>query len=232
MALALSGCASSAEGEGATSAEGGGTASPAASASSEPTANGVVDLSAKKILARARKAASRADSVRVRATTAEGEPAIFDLLITDKGFEGSIPQPGIGALTVIRVGNTVYLRATDDIVAQYQGDRDARDLRGKWISIPAGAAGARLFAPYASTRTYFETLLADTDVSRVPPRDIDGVEAVGVRTPAATLWVVTSGEPYPIRLDQEGEDGASTTLSGWNEPAEISPPPAKDVVSG
>jgi hypothetical protein len=64
-------------------------------------------------------------------------------------------------------------------------------------------------------------------MQKLASKMINGVPAVGVDFDDATLWVATTGEPYPLRM--EGKGASKETLiefSAFGEKVELTPPAA------
>lgn len=213
---------------------GGGDSSP--TNQSEATANGVADLKPEQILKKAKTAATSASSVKV--TTTSGEPtasaapqaADLDLTLSDKGAQGSITQAGTGTVEIIATADTVYIKGDDDFNKSYAGDEAADLLAGKWIGIPSDQPDAQAFAQFASLKSFFESLLTpSSQMEKVDTENIGGTEAVGLKTQAGTLWIATTGEPYPVQIDQEGGSGR-VTMTDWNADVTVTAPDPEEVV--
>ena len=44
------------------------------------------------------------------------------------------------------------------------------------------------------------------------------------QTQGGTLYVATSGKPYPVKLAKGGAGGGTLTFDRWNQPVSITPP--------
>lgn len=55
---------------------------------------------------------------------------------------------------------------------------------------------------------------------------VDGQSVVGVRdtTKDATLYVATTGKPYPVEILRTGSQAGRITLNRFNEPVSLTPP--------
>jgi hypothetical protein len=58
---------------------------------------------------------------------------------------------------------------------------------------------------------------------------VNGQPAISVTStrPAGggTLYVATTGEPFPLKLEGSKSNEGSVTFDRWNEPVELKPPP-------
>lgn len=220
-------------GTAACSSGGGTTPSPSASPvpSAEATPNGVEQLSADQILERASAAAKGAESVKVTAKTQEeaGEMS-FEITMTKTGAQGTVTNAQ-GSLELLATPDTIYIKGDAKFNESYGGQGGAALLEGKWLSIPADNPQATPFRGLVSLETFFDGLLTpESTPTKVAPKDVNGVRSVGLKTDAGTLWVATTGEPYPVAIEPaEGQQG-SVTMTDWNAPVTITAPPADQVV--
>lgn len=211
--------------------------SPTPTTSPEPTVsatpNGVQDLPADQILEKTRAAASGASSVTVKADVPqEGQQVSFDLTVTNNGAQGTFTTSQVGELQLITTPDMTYIKGDDNFNKSYGGDAAVTLLSGKWLGVPSSDPQASSFSGFSDIKSFVESIL-QTDAksfTKEGTKDIDGVPCVGIKGDEGTLWVATVGEPFPMSVTPpEGQQG-SLTLSGWNAPVTITPPPAEEVV--
>lgn len=206
------------------------TSTSSAAPSAEATPNGVQELDAKQILEKSRAAAGAATSVKVVVVQDnQGTEVRTDLTLSDQGSTGTLGQPDGQNVEVTGTPDTIFVKGGP--FAQSLGAENAAALEGKWLSIPKDNPAAQSFAGLSSVKEFVDTTLATPeDLKKLPPKDIDGTQAVGLESAQGTLWIATTGEPYPVQITApEGQSG-SLTLSDWNAPVTITPPPADQVV--
>lgn len=206
-----------------------GTASESPSAV-EATPNGVQKLDAKEILADARKAAGAASSVTVAVVRDNAGTEIrTDLSLSADGSSGTLGQPDGQSVEVVGTADAIYVKG--DAFAQSLGAENAAAVEGKWLMIPKDNPAAQSFAGLGSVKEFSDTTLAaPEDLKKLPVEEIDGMQAVGLESAQGTLWIATEGEPYPIKITAPKGQSGSLTMSGWNQPVTITPPPQDEVV--
>ncbi len=206
------------------------SSSSSAAPSAEATPNGVQDLDAKQILEKSRAAAGAASSVKVVVVQDnQGTEVRTDLTLSDQGSTGTLGQPDGQNVEVIGTPDTIFVKGGP--FAQSLGAENAAALEGKWLSIPKDNPAAQSFAGLSSVKEFVDTTLATPeDLKKLPPKDVDGTQAVGLESAQGTLWIATQGEPYPVQITAPKGQSGALTLSDWNAPVTITPPPADQVV--
>ena len=108
--------------------------------------NGEASKAATRVLADARSAATGATSAHVSGNiSSSGTPTTLDLsMVRGKGAKGSMSTNGLG-FDLVRVGDTVYIKGSDDFYKHFAGAAVAQLLHGKWIK--ASATSGRLKSP-------------------------------------------------------------------------------------
>lgn len=224
LALAsVAGCSSS-----TTTPEASVSASATTSNATEP--NGIAEKSAEQILKASRAAAEKASSVHVVIEQENAGTAVrTDITLSDQGSTGTLGQPDGQTADVVGTPDAVYIKGSS--FAQQLGPDVAAQVEGKWIKIPKDNPVAQSFAGLSSVQEFISTVLATPEkLKKLPVKDIDGVPAVGLDSQQGSLWISTVGEPYPVEImAPEGQNG-KMTLTEWNAPVTITPPPESDVV--
>lgn len=206
------------------------TSSSSSAPAAEATPNGVQDLDATQILDKAKAAASAATSVTVAVVQDNaGTEVRTDLTLSDQGSTGTLGQPDGQAVELIGTPEAIYVKG--GAFTQTLGAENAAALEGKWLSVPKDNPAAQSFAGLGSVKEFVDTTLAaPPELKKLDVKDVDGTQAVGLESAQGTLWIATTGEPYPIQITApEGQSG-TMTLTGWNAPVTITPPPADEVV--
>lgn len=206
------------------------TSEPSESPSAAATPNGVQKLEAKEILADSRDAAAAASSVTVVVERDnQGTQIRTDIALSTDGSTGTLGQPDGQSVEVVGTTDAIYVKG--EAFTQSLGPEAAAALGGKWLMIPKDNPAAQTFAGLGSVKEFADTTLAaPDDLKKLPEQDIDGMQAVGLESAQGTLWIATEGEPYPIKITAPKGQSGSLTMSNWNQPVTITPPPQDEVV--
>ncbi|MHB1809013.1 MAG: hypothetical protein ACYCU0_06925 [Solirubrobacteraceae bacterium] len=191
--------------------------------------NGVEGKTATAIVAAALKAAEGAKSVHVSgAGTAEGTQVRIDLRIDgEKGAVGTITKGNLG-VRLIRVGSRAYINGGSAFYERYGGAEAGKLFKGRWLETSATSGeGAAL-----SSLTDLKSLLSgvrgghSSSLSKGATKTIDGVKAIAVTDTKkhGTLYVATSGKPYPVEIVKKGSEGGSFSFGEWEKPVSVSAP--------
>src|SRR5690349_8919126 len=102
------------------------------------SSNGEASKSANQVLADARAAATNASSTHVSGSiVSSGTPIKLDLsMVSGKGAKGSMSTNGL-SFNLVRVGDTLYIRGTDEFYKHFAGAAVAQLLHGKWLKASA-----------------------------------------------------------------------------------------------
>lgn len=217
LVLALTSCSSS-PGPQPTEAPSAAAAAPSAGP------NGVADLAPTEILAKTEAAMQTATSVTIDLDDGLGESVIR---IGPDGSSGALGGD-LGATEIVEVAGTVYVKGEG--LAEQLGVAAPAD---KWVAIPPDDPLAAQFTLFDSPSDFVASsglLTAETKMTKVGPRDIAGVEAVGLRSKDRTLWVAMSGEPYLVAVTPPSGEPGSAVLRDFNVPVNVVAPPADQVV--
>ncbi|HEY2949593.1 MAG TPA: hypothetical protein VGJ53_14570 [Micromonosporaceae bacterium] len=192
---------------------GGGDGAAPKPKSTAPTDNGVAALSPNEILDKATAALESAKSYRVKGDIdTDGQKMSLDFKISGKDLLGSITSEG-ATIELLAVGGQNYIRPDEAFWKANGGD--------------AGATMAQLmgdrWARLSTTDKNFSQLFKITDpsellkpkgqLSKGETKQVTGGNAVGIiesGTDGGTLWVATTGEPYPLMLEGPKGEGQLT----------------------
>jgi hypothetical protein len=192
--------------------------------------NGVAGLPAEQVLARATDAASGAESVRIKGEVVQGgKTAELDLRL--KGAAG-----GVGTVTfqsrefrIVRVGPDLYVTGGPGAFAAL--GPAGRLLEGKPVRVKANDPRFTEVAGFTDLRRIFALLLRPgAGLSKGEQKDVNGRHALALRNAAGsggTLWVATSGTPYPLRLDAPSSSGSVSGVLDfleYGQPVTLAPP--------
>jgi hypothetical protein len=210
------------------------TAAPAPTsvAPSKPAGNGVAALTAAEILKKAKAALVASKSFHVKGNTVEdGEKLAVDLKVSGKNVSGSLVT-GKAKVELLAVGGKQFIRPNEAFWtisgAGKQAHTVAKVVGTRWVKVTPGDKDlADLFSLGDA-----DTLLdPDGALTKGTEKVIAGVPAIGLvdgGKPGGTLWIATTGEPLPLKLD--GTDGSGATFGEFGKTfAEIKQPAATEV---
>jgi hypothetical protein len=196
--------------------------------------NGVAAKPPAEILAATRAAAQNATSVRVvaRATTRAASQKLDASMARNQG-RAQVSVLGIN-FNVVRIGDTVYVKGNRAFNAGVERTLGVKVPSGVWLK---------------GTTTEFSQVRVFTDVEKELPVMLGGSGAVtkGARIKiggqsaitlkltrklyTGTLYVATTGQPYPLKLTKTGREHGQTTFTNWNDPVAVIPPAHAVAVS-
>ncbi|WP_438289809.1 hypothetical protein [Streptomyces sp. HUAS TT7] len=203
--------------------------------------SGSADHSAQRILDDANHTMSALSSVTVDAdsTEASNGTGIASRMTTDLKGRCAVKSTWAagGTLEQIRIGDTDYVRPD----AAYLKKSSGRDTAGtkdqrRWIKTPAGAA--RPGDGLAECTYTFTSFGVPEKGDRVT---LDGRPAIQLvvhhktdeEEGSYTFFVAAKGKPYILKVVYQGaKHHNATSFSAFDQPLNIQPPPAADVLDG
>jgi hypothetical protein len=200
--------------------------------------NGVAGKTPAEILAAARSAAVGAATVHVAGSIlSDGKPISLDMELVgsngvgDNGGRGRLTLGGLG-IKLIAIDKAVYVKGNDAFYTHFAGAKAARLLRGKWLKGSAAHGPLSSFAALADLGKVIDSTLQDHGaLSSAGTATVDGRQAVGVSAGAndgegGTLYVATSGAPYPLEIVKSGGGAGAGKLvfDRWNKPVTLLAP--------
>lgn len=190
--------------------------------------NGEADKTAKEIVADSKAAAKKASSVHFHGSIVEsGTPLKVDIRIDGaKGGTGSLTIQG-AKVEIVRVGNEAYLKGSTAFYTQIAGAAAAKLLKGKWLKGSATSGDLAALAALTDIDKLFEAALKPTGtITKGKEATVDGQKVIGIdSSDGGTLYVATTGEPYPLEITQASGNSTGTVhFDEWNEKVEIKAP--------
>lgn len=196
-------------------------------ASGTAASNGVAGRPPQRIVAAATHAINGVRSVQVAGSVVEnGIPVRLDLhLSAPSGGEGEVSENGL-AFRLISTGKVLYIQGSSAFWTHFGGARAAKLFRGKWLKVPNAGQFATLGTLATIPGAVNQLLAQHGTLVRAGRTTIDGRPAVGVadRTQGGTLFVATTGQPYPLEILKRGRNGGSVKFTDFNQPVTITPP--------
>ena len=180
--------------------------------------NGEASKSASAILADARQAALAADSVRIAGTIHDaGQTIRLDLSITKGDGGGTMTIQG-SKVDVIRAGSTAYIRAGADFYRRAgAGSAVGRLLAGRWLKVPTSTPNFAQLVELTDLHAFLaQALKPEGTVTKGAEKTIDGQKAIELKSSkGGSLFIATSGKPYPVEFVGGGTSPGTVTLSDW-----------------
>lgn len=195
--------------------------------SSSSSGNGVASKSPEAIVRAASNAITHAKSVHVSGSlVTSGTPLSLDLtLASGKGGRGQMSEGGL-SFKIVSVGKTVYIQGTRAFWQHFGGSAAARLLDGRWLKAPASGQFASLAALTNMQRLMGSVLLSHGSLSKGSTTTINGQQVIAVtdKSQGGTLYVATTGTPYPVEIKRGGSSGGRIVFDRFNQSVSLTPP--------
>ena len=196
--------------------------------SSGSSANGIAAMSPAEILATARSAAVGAATVHVAGSIlSQGKPISLNMeLVADKGGVGRITL-GELSIRLVELDGWLYVNGNRSFYERFTAPLSARRLQGTWLKGSAAGQALRSFSSLTDlSKLLGGTLASHGSLTRVAGVSVDGRRTVGVSDLArgGTVYVATSGIPYPLEIVWHGRRRGRVVFDKWNRAAEPTAP--------
>jgi hypothetical protein len=191
--------------------------------------NGVASKSADAILTAATGAVAGVKSVHVSGSVVSGgSPITLDLdLVSGKGGRGKMSESGL-SFQLVDVGQFVYINGSPTFWRHFGGAAAAQLFLGKWLKAPASTGSLASLASLTNVNRLLSTLLSSHGtLSKGTTTTVNGQHVVAVKdtTNGGTLYVATTGKPYPVEILNTGAQGGHLVFDHYDEPVSLTAPP-------
>jgi len=198
------------------------------SSSSSSSDNGIASKSPEEIVSAAKTAAKGAATVHMAgAIVKEAKPISIDLdLVAGKGASGSLTLEG-SPIEIVAVEHALYIKGSTAFYTHIAGPAAAQLLQGKWIKAPEGAGNFSSFAQLTELGKLLDSTLASHGtLAKGSSVTVEGEPAVTVNdtTKGATLFVASTGTPFPLEITKSGSGSGKITFTRWNQPVTLTAP--------
>jgi hypothetical protein len=189
--------------------------------------SGIASESPQKILNDSLAAANSLKSVHAAGTVNSGSQHItLDIqLVGGKGGQGQITLGGL-SFKLVGLNHFAYMQAPPAVWEKAGAPASAaKQLQGKWLRTPAtGQFGS--IASLTDLHTLFKQLLTQhgKKLKTGGESTVAGRKVVAVKSDQGTLYVASTGKPYPVELDKPGSDGGKIDFDRFNEAVSLSAP--------
>ena len=209
-----------------------GSPAPSASATSTASAdNGVAALTPDEILTKATAALEKAGSFQMKGEMEEtGDTISVDLKVQGDDLSGTIGMAG-SSIQLLAVGGEGYFKADSNFWKQNggpDGEGIAQMIGDRWVKVkPDDENFGELFS-IADPKTL---LKADGTVTKGEPKTTDAGPAIALvdSSDQSTLYIATTGEPYPLLIEGPDKKGQAV-FSGFGSSFEMKAPAASEVI--
>lgn len=198
------------------------------SSSSGSSENGVAAKSPTEILKASKAAADSASAVHVAGSMVSGgAPITLDLhLVAGKGGKGKISENGL-SFELIQLNGTAYISGSSEFYKHFAGPAAAQLLQGKWLKASSTSGSLATLASLTDLKKLIDAALTQNGtLTKGAKTTISGQPAITVTdtTQNGSLYVATTGQPYPIQISKSGAGGGKITFDEWNQPVAITAP--------
>ncbi len=198
--------------------------------------NGVASKTPAEMLAATVSAAQSASSVYVQLSSDSGPLAsALNMRYTREGAQGRFSLLGL-RFELVRVGDTLYVsgnkafyRQLGQVLGGSTGVTVAKLPAGTWLK---GSATSGPFAQLGAITDMDSELTVilgrRTPVAKGDQATVAGQPAIELKQAAklytGTLFIATTGKPYPLLQRKTGREHGQTTFTDWNQPLTLTPP--------
>ncbi len=191
--------------------------------------NGIASKSAAEILAASRTAAEHASSVHVLSNDSQGRLSLTtNLELAQNGGRATLSFLDLG-YEVIHIGDTLYFKGSRALYARLFGAGDSHVPQGTWLKAGANTSTLAGLAGLTDLASRLDLLLRSSGpLTKGATTRVDGQPAIELKAAAklftGSLYIATTGKPYPIELVKHGRETGQTSFTDWNQPIKLSAP--------
>jgi hypothetical protein len=195
---------------------------------SSSSGNGVASKSPAEIIAATKVAADAATSVHVSGSIISGgAPITLDMhLLAGQGGRGALSENGL-AFDLVQTGGTVYIKGSAAFYRRIGGTAAVQLLQGKWLKAPASSSNFKSLSQLTELHLLVDQTLANHgSLTKGGTTTVNGQKVVGVtdNTKGGTLYIASTGQPYPIEITKSGSGGGKISFDSWNKPITVQAP--------
>ncbi len=190
--------------------------------------NGIARKTPTEILAGAKVLADSASSVHVSGSILSGRaPITLDMyLLASKGGRGQLSENGL-SFELIQIHGNVFLKGSPAFYRNVAGATAAQLLQGRWLKAPASAGNLASLASLTDLRQLMDaTLAAHGPLVKGAVTTVDGRKALAITdtSQGGTLYVATTGPPYPVAVAKGDAGSGKIVFDHWNGPVSVTAP--------
>jgi hypothetical protein len=190
--------------------------------------NGVAAKQPAAIIGSAIQAIRTVNTVRLSGSlTQHGLPVSIDLKVASgRGASGVVSIDRL-PVRLVEVGSTLYLNAGSTFWSRFGSGVSAQALAGKWLKAPTSSGGLAPFAALTDPGKILSEIRGDQgSLSKGTTTKVDGQKVIGVHdaTSQTTLYVATTGKPYPVAIDTGGTSRGRVMFERGSFSVPLTPP--------
>jgi hypothetical protein len=183
---------------------------------------------AAEIFAATKLAAEGASAVHVSGSIDNaGRPVGLDVnILAGKGARGRLSENGL-SFELIQTGGSVYIKGSPAFYRHVGGAAAAQLLKGRWLKAPASSPEFASLSSLTDLRQLVDTALSTQGgVAKSGTTTVNGQPALALADPSTggTLFVASTGRPYPIEITKNGQNGGSISFNRWDQPVALTVP--------
>ena len=191
-------------------------------------ANDEASKPAAQVLADAKSAATQASSAHVSGSIeSSGAPITVDLsMARGNGAKGSMSTNGL-SFDLVRIGDTIYIRGSDEFLKRFAGATAAQLLHGKWLKASATHGRLRSLAPLTNLGALFAGITTHHGkLANKGKTTFKGQQVVVIQDTSdnSKLYVAATGKPYPVALVGSKTQPGTINFGDWNKAVSLSAP--------
>jgi hypothetical protein len=194
---------------------------------SSSSSNGVASKSPEAIITAADAAITGVKSVHVSGSiVSDGSRITLDLsLAAGKGGRGQMSENGLGFQMVV-LDQTVYIDGSPPFWRHFGGAAAAQLFEGKWLKAPANGSFASVALLTNVHELFTQLLSSHGTLAKGATTTVDGQKVVAIKdtTKDATLYVATTGKPYPVEILKTGSGGGRVLFDRFNQAVSLTAP--------
>ncbi|MDG4782564.1 hypothetical protein O7614_23165 [Micromonospora sp. WMMD961] len=201
-------------------------------ASNAPADNGVAALAPDEALQRATTAVKNAKSYRLAGDIDnDGQKMTLDFKMTGSDLAGQVSTTE-GTVELLSVAGQQYIRPDEKFWAKNAGAQASGEIvklmGDKWAKVSEKDDFTQLF----DVANVEQLLKPDGTMTKGEAKEIDGVKTVGLvdGDKNGTLYIATTGEPYPVRMEGGQDAAGQITFSDFGATFDELKAPAADQV--
>ena len=128
---------------------------------------------------------------------------------------------------LVRIGDTVYIRGSDEFYKHFAGAAVAQLLHGKWLKAPATRGQLKSIAPLTSIGALFNGISSQHGkLANDGKTSYKGQDVVAIRdtSDGSKLYVAATGKPYPVAIVGGKNQSGTIAFDDWNKSVSLSAP--------
>ena len=134
-------------------------------------------------------------------------------------------ESGLGFQMVV-LDQTVYIDGSPGFWRHFGGAAAAQLFEGKWLKAPASGSFASVALLTNVDKLFNQLLSSHGTLAKGATTTVDGQKVVAIKdtTKGGTLYVATTGKPYPVEIVKTGAQGGRVVFDHFNNSVSLTAP--------